>query len=349
MDICKPAPCPSKKPKPCDLSNFAGNSHKKSMMAKKFRCKSRRLKNLAKPKIVTPKFSSLETINDNKLKVQIISDEQTPVRIKMLSFPKVRKLVATRDEFDGIIEQEWTERFKNLIDQSKATLYSRLANVNLSCGFKGQIRKWTPKEWARHREWLAKRAAPRPVFVEKSQAQQKPVFMKNYRPKSTDEDFETAMKRLSSPRHPRKKFKPTCGFKSTVETSALSYKITERTLKLAVKTSKNPQSADSPADAPDPFSVKLAALVSKPSKRIIELSKPRTARRESTGPVVTHFGILARSLKAHSSQRTLELAKPREKDDDDDEPRPSVNPKALKAKPSKRVLELAKPRVFAEV
>lgn len=55
-------------------------------------------------------------------------------------------------------------------------------------------------------------------------------------------------------------------------------------------------------------------------------------------------------MRATTSQRTLELAKPKIKDDDeDDEEKPAVNPKALKAKTSKRVIELAKPRVYSDL
>lgn len=327
------------------------NCKMQQRIPKKFRCRSKRLQNLAKPKLITPKFSSCNTSSiDNKFKVQIISEEQTPVRIKMLSFPKVRKLVATRREFDGVVDEEWNERFKELIDKSKLTLYSRLANVTLPPASHGQLvkKKWTHADWQRHSEWLKKNAEPKPIFVAKEQPP-KSVYMKRYRQKSTDEDLDEAMERLARPRHPRKKFRPFCGYKSTVETSALKYKISERTLKLSTKTIKSPPQEESQADH-DPFSVNVDALKAKPSKRILELAKPKAIRRESIEPTVTEFGILARSLKASSSQRTLELAKPREKDDDDDdEARPSVNPKALKAKPSKRILELAQPRVKADV
>lgn len=317
---------------------------------KKLRCRSKRLQNLAKPKLITPKYSSCNTSSiENKFKVQIVSEEQTPVRIKMLSFPKVRKLVATRREFDGVVDEEWNERLKELIDKSKLTLYSRLANVTLLPAPHGQlVKKWTPADWQRHNEWLKKNAEPKPIFVAKEQPP-KSVYMKRYRQKSTDEDLDEAMDRLAKPRHPRKKFRPFCGYKSTVETSALKYKISERTLKLSTKTVKSPPQDEAQVER-DPFSVNVDALKAKPSKRIIELAKPKGIRRESIGPTVTEFGILARSLKASSSQRTLELAKPREKDDDDDdEERPNVNPKALKAKPSKRILELAQPRVIADV
>lgn len=331
---------------PCDPC-----APKKPALPKKFRCKSKRLKNLAKPKFITPKYSSLESVDENKFKVQIIGDEQTPVRIKMLSFPKVRKLVSTRDEFDGIVDQEWNERFKTLIDQSKATLYSRLANVTLPTAQKNLKRKkMTEEDRKKHNEWLIKRSEPKPIFVAKHEPK-KSVYMKKYRPKSADEDLDEVLNRLSTPRKPRGKFKPFCGYKSAVQTSALRYNITERTLKLTKRTVKTPAPVE-PQDEHDPFSVNPNALKSKPTKRIIELAKPKALRRASIGPATTPFGILARSLKASLSQRTLELAKPRERDDDDDDEEESqsfVNPRALKAKPSKRVLELAKPRVYAEI
>lgn len=61
---------------------------------------------------------------------------------------------------------------------------------------------------------------------------------------------------------------------------------------------------------------------------------------------ITEFGVLKRALKASVSQRILDLAKPKDKgeDDEDQEERPLVNPKALKAKPTPRILQLAQPR-----
>lgn len=62
---------------------------------------------------------------------------------------------------------------------------------------------------------------------------------------------------------------------------------------------------------------------------------------------VTEHGVLKRALKAKLKDRTLELAKPKEKADDEDdaEEKPLVNPKALKAKPTPRILKLAEPRL----
>lgn len=314
------------------------SNQNQTAMPKRFRCRSKRLRRLAKPKFITPKFSTCEEEVDNKFKVQIIKEEQIPVRIKMLAFPKVRKLVATREEFDSIVDKEWNSRFKTLIDKSKVTLYSRLANVTLPDPSKKK-EKWTVQDWQKHSFWLKKNAQPKPIFVAQPE-QPKSIYMKRYRvPTSDDDDLDVTMHRLAMPRHPRKKYKPFCGYKSTVDTSALTYNITERTLKLSKKPEKKEEVA--PLVERDPFSVNPIALKAKPTKRIIELAKPKEVKKPSTGPSLTEYGVLARSLKATSSQRTLELAKPRDHDDDDDEVRPFVNPKALKAKPSKRILELA--------
>lgn len=61
----------------------------------------------------------------------------------------------------------------------------------------------------------------------------------------------------------------------------------------------------------------------------------------------TAFGIPKRALKASASQRVLDLAKPKEsknEDDEEKEEKPAVSPAALKAKPTPRILELAMPR-----
>lgn len=65
---------------------------------------------------------------------------------------------------------------------------------------------------------------------------------------------------------------------------------------------------------------------------------------------LTDFGVIKRALQAQVKPRTLELAKPKDKgdDDEDDAEKPLVNPKALKAKATPRILELAKPRVVPE-
>lgn len=62
------------------------------------------------------------------------------------------------------------------------------------------------------------------------------------------------------------------------------------------------------------------------------------------------YGVIERALKASPSERTLQLAKHKIKDvdDDDDEEKPAVSPKALKAKATPRILQLAKPRTFLQ-
>lgn len=72
-------------------------------------------------------------------------------------------------------------------------------------------------------------------------------------------------------------------------------------------------------------------------------SKPRPQSFDYSQ--LTESGVVKRALKAKVNERTVELAKPKEKDDEEEE-KPLVNPKALKAKPTPRILELAKHRVI---
>lgn len=77
------------------------------------------------------------------------------------------------------------------------------------------------------------------------------------------------------------------------------------------------------------------------------LAAPKVSPKDLTEEIeTTEFGVIKRALKASVSQRILDLAKPKERgeDDEDAEEKPLVNPKALKAKPTPRILELAQPR-----
>jgi hypothetical protein len=80
-----------------------------------------------------------------------------------------------------------------------------------------------------------------------------------------------------------------------------------------------------------------------PAERLKKLAEPRPRPKTENKLYYTESGVVKRALKAVSGPRIVELAKPREKEDEDDE-KPLVNPKALKAKPTPRILELAKPR-----
>lgn len=60
----------------------------------------------------------------------------------------------------------------------------------------------------------------------------------------------------------------------------------------------------------------------------------------------TEFGVMKRALTAAPQPHLEELAKPKDRGDDDGTvEKPLVSKKALKAKPTERILELAKPRI----
>lgn len=76
------------------------------------------------------------------------------------------------------------------------------------------------------------------------------------------------------------------------------------------------------------------------------MATPRAIPKPTVDDDLTPHGVLKRALKATTNERTVELSKPKEKagDDQDDEEKPLVNPKALKAKPTPRIIKLAEPR-----
>jgi Testicular haploid expressed repeat len=236
---------------PCECVKIIGRDHLKSKRARKFRC-NKRIRRLAQPKTYTRKYCEDET-KSGKAAVEIIRtfEEQTPVRIKLLAYPKVRRLVSSRDAYKGMIDREWYERFEGLIRRSMLTMYSRLANVQLpdqSCR-----KKWTKEDWKRHCEWLKKRALP------KMQIHQ-PAMIRKKVPISA---LVASMFVLSRPRKPRNKFHPYCGYQSPVKDSALSYEPSDRILKLAAP--KHPKDEDDDEEVFEPFQVNPRALKFQPS------------------------------------------------------------------------------------
>lgn len=238
---------------PCKYANVVGCDHLKTKRARKFRCRNKRIRQLAQPKIVTQKYCE-EEIKRGKMEVEVIRtfEEQTPVRIKLLSYPKVRKLVSSREAYKEIVNKEWYGRFEDLIRRSLLTMYSRLGNVKLPD--KTCRKKWTKAEWKRHCEWLKSRARPKMVL-------QAP---KPKRKKVPLEALVTSVYLLSRPRYPRKKYHAFCGYFSPVKEAALTYEPSERILKLA--SAKNPMDIDE--DERDPFQVNPRALKFQPSKFI---------------------------------------------------------------------------------
>lgn len=237
---------------PCECSEIIGSDHLKEKRARRFRCKSKRIRKLAQPKILTRKYCEEETKSE-KTAVEIIRtfEEQTPVRIKLLAYPKVRKLVSSRDAYKGIIDKEWQERFENLIRRSMLTMYSRLANVQMPDA--SSRKKWTREDWLRHCEWLKKRAIPKmPKHPPQPKRKKVPITA-----------LINSMYLLSRPRQPRDKFRPYFGYSSPVKDSALSYEPSNRIMQLAVP--KHPKNEEDEEEI-DPFQVNPRALKFQPSK-----------------------------------------------------------------------------------
>lgn len=239
----------------CDCSKIVGNDHLKGKRARKFKCRSKRITNLAQPKWRTEKCC-YETPISKGPEVEVIRPEveQTPVRIKMLSYPKVSKLVSARDEYKRIVSKQWYDRLETYIQKSMMTMYSRLANCQLPD--RTQHKKWTKADWKRHCEWMKKRALPKKLKVTPLKTKRKAVPL--------DSLFES-IANLSKPRNPRKKYRFRCGYVSTVKEAAMLYQPTERILKLAAP-KKPKELEEEEEDDVAPFHVNPRALEYKPSK-----------------------------------------------------------------------------------
>lgn len=245
----------SRSEKSCDCVKIVGHDHLKLKRAGKFRCKSKRIRQLAEPKNLTRKYCE-EVVEPGKVDVEIVrpDEEQTPVRIKLLSYPNVRKLVSSRNTYKSIVDKEWFGRFENLINNSMATMYSRLANVHLPN--KLQRKKWTKADWERHCQWLKKRAVPKMPKL--------PPPTKRKIKKIPIEQLMVSALALSRPRHQNQKYRPRCGYVSTVKASARVYTPTERVLELAAPKVKPEE--EEPEN--DPFQVKPSALKSHPCRQM---------------------------------------------------------------------------------
>lgn len=316
-----------------------GSNHLIQKRARKFRCKSKRILDLAQPKRFTPKYDSSNEDIPKMRKVEIIRQysDPLPTRIKLLALPKVRKLLANRDAYKEYydIDRERIHRIENLASYSMQTMYSRLANVQPP-ERKSPRKKWSRNEWKRHCEWLKKRSCPKmrksPPTPIREQVPLKQLLVTMYH--------------LSQPRYPREKYIPPCGFETAVKDSAKEYEPTERIVKLAEpKKTVAVEEIGEDGDHFDPFEVNPNALSYKPTKRILALSIPRSLQKTDDDCDVMPSGVLKRALIASTTPRTVELSKPKPSTGDDDgEEKPNVNPKALKAKATPRILELAKPR-----
>lgn len=317
-----------------------GSDHLVVKRARKFRCRSKRIRLLATPKHLTPKYVKPPEMRIGKtIEITRPYENPLPTRIKLLAFPKVRKLLASRDAYRGMIKRERLRRIENLASRSLLTMYSRLANVQIPAK-QQRSAKWTKQDWARHCEWLKKRACP------KIERQPRRIKRKNVPLRK----LLNSIYQLSIPRYPREKYLPPHGYESVVKESAKTYSPTERIITLSVP-KKISASQEEGGNEDHQYGVDPNALTYKPSKRIEELAipKPVPKTNDSPGSEETPSGVLKRALKGVPTPRTVELSKPKVAGGDDgDEEKPNVNPKALKAKATPRILELSKPREYSK-
>ncbi|KAG5670053.1 hypothetical protein PVAND_000339 [Polypedilum vanderplanki] len=311
--------------------HYFGSDHLKEERAKKFRCPSRRIRVLAQPKYLTRRILQP---NQKVKKVQVIREYELPTRIKMLSIPKVRRLVASLDEYKNFISTHRIRNYDDLIQKSIRTMYSRLANVHMKK--KRKPKKWTEEDKKRHCQWLQKRAVPKVYKTLPKTMPRKVVPLKK---------LQHSIFNLSRPRFPRQKYRPSYGYKSTVKDSAKLFIPSKRLLELSVA-KKQFKNENDDADVDEdfiPFQVKPEALKYTITERVKQLATPKSKPAPHENSEYTKHGVIQRALKAATSARTLELAKPKE-GEEELKPKPLVSKSALKAKPTPRILELSKPR-----
>ncbi|XP_070493960.1 uncharacterized protein Theg [Chironomus tepperi] len=331
--------CPPETGKrPLNCKKYFGSDHLKYKRQKRFKCKNKRIRILAQPKYYTPKYTTNECRNLDK-NIEISREVNLSTRIKMLAIPKVRKLVASAEQYRTAIDCEKLCNINNLIHHSMMTMYSRLANVHLTES-RTPCRKWDAKDWQKHCEWLKKRACPKKI-KEPKKPPRKVVPLS---------ELEASFNNLSQPRYPREKYRPTYGYQSAVRNASKLYIPTKRLIKLSEpKKIKDEleEEQDENDEQKETFYANPNALKYIATDRIKQLATPKTIHEEKVKiapPEKTVYGVVVRALKASLSERTLQLSKPKIKDDDDDEEKPAISPKALKAKATPRIIELAKPK-----
>jgi Testicular haploid expressed repeat len=338
------AAAPEKPPKgyractvPVDCAIIAGCDHLKQQRARKFRCKSRRISQLALPKNFTEKYQR-EAPEMGKPKIEIIRtyEEETPARVKLLAYTKVRKLISSKEAYWNVIDSQRKQRYDVLINRSYHTMYSRLAKVGLPK--KTKHSKWTQADWKRHCEWLKKRALPKMTpSPPKLKTQKVPLS-----------DIIKSIQKLAKPkdRFQRDKYRPRCGYKSTVKNTALHYAPTEGILKLSLPKQRK-ESVEF-----NPFTINPNTLKYQITEGLLRLAVPKSYKAPEEDEDVTPFGVMKRALKAtlKPDARTLKLSVPKEKPlDEDAEEKPLVNPRALKASIFSNWLNLDVPQLPSSV
>uniref|UniRef100_A0A1Q3G5D5 Testicular haploid n=1 Tax=Culex tarsalis TaxID=7177 RepID=A0A1Q3G5D5_CULTA len=287
----------------CPVENCNFNEEAKDEKAPKKRSTpkpSRRIRKLAKPRQKTAKFHPRPVTQYGRMiqKIDAYREPYASTRIQQLSIPKVRKLVAAREEYQRFINRCWYDRFSKRIKRSMFTVYSRLANVQLPEVGPPKTAKMTPEQWARHQEWLALRAKHKVAKVRKVKPRKRAPL-------------DVLMDRigdLALPRSEGKKFNRKLLVYYAVKPGALKAIASTRLLELCVPLERR-RRAKGPIVEKAGLPEEVLKAVA--SERVIELSKPKVYKNVKNEYRENPFTVEKRALKAKASDRILELAKPK--------------------------------------
>ncbi|XP_053692025.1 uncharacterized protein LOC128740506 [Sabethes cyaneus] len=277
--------------------NFSAPESPSPTSARKYKA-TRRIRKLARARYHRAKFYQ-RPVSQYGRTIQMIRSYQEPFasnRIQQLAVPKVRKLIAAREEYKRFINRCWYDRFSKRIRRSMFTVYSRLANVQLQAE-PAKSTKMTPEQWQYHKQWLAVNARPKQV----KQLKPKP------RKRMTYSQLLGRIINLSTPRWEREKYSGPPK-NHPVKPSALKAVPSARLLELCIpyerhRRTKGPIREDR--------RIPEEVLKAVASDRVKELSQHKVYKNVKNEFRENPFTVEPRALKAKPSERILELAKPK--------------------------------------
>ncbi|XP_055593321.1 uncharacterized protein LOC129744695 [Uranotaenia lowii] len=261
---------------------------------------TRRIRRLAKPKQCTRKFHPRPVTQYGRTieRIQAYKEPYASTRLQQLALPKVRKLIAARDEYRKFIRKCWFDRFGKRIKRSMFTVYSRLANVQLPPERPKPV-KMSPEQWKKHQQWLAKNALAKVAKKPKIKA----------RKKMTIDDLWVRIVLLSVPRAPRTKFagppKP-----QYVKPAALKAPTSDHVRNLCIPKERHRREK---GRIKEPTGLPEEVLKAVASSRVVELAQHKVYRNVRNFFKDNPFSVEPRALKAKASDRILELAKPKKR------------------------------------
>ena len=251
-------------------------------------------------------------------KIEMIKLFQQPYasrRIEQLALPKVRKLVAAREEYKKFINQCWYDRFTKTIKKSMFTVYSQLGKTKLPSLEVEKPQKWTQDDWERHLQWLKDRAQPKKEIKPKPR---KRKLISVDRMLDCTDRLAMPLERKFTP-----KYEPE--HRPAIETRPKGQKLPKFDISPRIVTLSTPKMPRPKGAVPDDSDqIPPNVLKYTPSERILEMAKPRSAPapppysmddRYTPTPYLykedNPFAVIPRALKAKATERTLQLAKPK--------------------------------------